>query len=269
MVDYRISVKPLTELDFETVRELARTACGISLHHEKKALVSSRIEKLVRGHGFRSFTEYIRFVSQRKHGPEFTEFIDTLTTNHSSFWREPEHFIFLQNTIFPQHRGTVRIWSAACATGEEPYTLAMCALSAGVNCSIAASDISTAALKTAIRGEYEALRVAALPAGWKDRYLTVARDSHASMSIVSPQVRSMVRFMPLNLLQPFGQVGQFDVIFCRNVMIYFDQATRDHLVERLVAQVLPGGFLFTGHSETLLKIPAGLEYMRPATYRKL
>lgn len=269
MNEYRVPVKPLTELDFETVRELARTACGISLPQGKKVLVSSRIEKLVRGHGFGSFTEYIRFVSQRKHGPEFTELIDTLTTNHSSFWREPEHFVFLQNTIFQQHRGAMRIWSAACATGEEPYTLAMCALSAGVNCSIAASDISTAALKTAIRGEYEPSRVAALPAGWKDRYLTVIRNSQDSMSSVSAQVRSMIRFMPLNLLQPFGHVGQFDVIFCRNVMIYFEQPTRDHLVARLVAQIPPGGFLFTGHSETLLKIPAGLEYVRPATYRKL
>jgi chemotaxis methyl-accepting protein methylase len=155
---FRAAVQPLTETDFAAIRALAKTACGIDLHHGKKALVSSRIEKLVRGHGFESFTEYIRFVTLRKHGPEFTEFIDTLTTNHSGFWREPEHFIFLQNTVFQQHRGTLRIWSAACATGEEPYTLAMCALSAGAPCSIAASDISTAALRTAVRGEYEESR---------------------------------------------------------------------------------------------------------------
>jgi chemotaxis protein methyltransferase CheR len=263
-------MKPLTALDFETVRELAKTACGISLHEGKKALVSSRIEKLVRGHGFGSFTEYIRFVSLRKHGPEFTEFIDTLTTNHSSFWREPEHFIYLQNTVFQQHRGRTRIWCAAAATGEEPYTLAMCALSAGVpNCTIVASDISTAALKTAIRGEYDAMRLAALPMGWKNRYLTPTRHGIQETSVVSAQVRDMIRFMPLNLLQPFGHLGQFDIIFCRNVMIYFEQSTRDHLVERLVAQIAPGGFLFTGHSETLLKIPAGLEYLQPAAYRKL
>ena len=262
-------MQPLTETDFAAIRALAKTACGIDLHHGKKALVSSRIEKLVRGHGFESFTEYIWFVTLRKHGPEFTEFIDTLTTNHSGFWREPEHFIFLQNTVFQQHRGTLRIWSAACATGEEPYTLAMCALSAGAPCSIAASDISTAALRTAVRGEYEESRVAALPAGWRNRYLTPCRNGSSDVSSVSPQVRSMVSFMALNLLQPFGQVGLFDVIFCRNVMIYFEQSTRDCLVERLLTQLAPGGFLFTGHSESLLRIPAGLEYVQPAAYRKL
>ena len=263
-------MKPLTEADFEAVRELARSSCGIDLHQGKKALVSSRIEKLVRAHGFNSYTEYIRFVSQRKSGPEFTEFIDTLTTNHSGFWREPEHFAFLQKTVFQGHRSSLRMWSAACATGEEPYTLAMCALAAGIpNCRIAASDISTAALKTAIRGEYDALRVSALPPGWKDRYLTATRNSPGAISSVSAQVRGLVSFMPLNLLRPFAHVGQFDVIFCRNVMIYFEQSTRDRLVERLLEQIVPGGILFTGHSETLLRIPPGLAYVKPATYRKL
>ena len=257
-------------MDFDAVRDIARATCGISLHEGKKALVSSRLEKLVRQYGFDSFTEYIHFVSQRKHGPEFTEFIDTLTTNHSGFWREPEHFIFLQNSVFPAHKTRVRIWSAACATGEEPYTIAMCALEAGVQgCSISASDISRNALNGAIRGEYEEFKVAALPAGWRDRYLTVAQGRTGKSLSVAPSVRSLVNFASLNLLQPFPHVGQFDVIFCRNVMIYFEQETRDELIERLVGQLNDGGYLFTGHSETLLRLPAGLQYIQPATYRKL
>jgi len=262
-------IKPLSIPDFDAVREMARSACGISLHEGKKALVSTRLEKLVRRHGFDSFTQYIRFIATRRHGAEFTEFIDTLTTNHSGFWREPEHFDFLRTVIFPLHRNRVRIWSAACATGEEPYTIAMCALDAGVqNCGINASDISSAALTVAMRGEYGDSKANALPSGWRDRYFR-SHVGDSGLCAVAPAVRSMVTFASLNLLQPFRHIGQFDVIFCRNVMIYFEQSTRDQLVESLVMQLPSGGHLFTGHSETLLKLPAGLQYVQPATYRKL
>lgn len=261
-------IKPLTVPDFDAVREMARAACGISLHEGKKALVSTRLEKLVRRHGFNSFTQYIRFVSSRRHGSEFTEFIDTLTTNHSGFWREPEHFAFLREVVFPAHRNHVRIWSAACATGEEPYTIAMCALESGVqSCGINASDISSAALSRAMRGEYEDARIGLLPAGWGERYFRPSGPSPGIRAVV-PSVRSMVKFASLNLLQPFHHVGQFDVIFCRNVMIYFEQSTRDQLVDNLAMQLPRGGYLFTGHSETLLRLPPGLEYVKAATYRK-
>jgi chemotaxis protein methyltransferase CheR len=247
---------------------MARSTCGISLHEGKKALVSSRLEKLVRGHGFETYTDYIRFISVRRQGPEFTEFIDTLTTNHSGFWREPEHFVFLQKCVFPNCGNRIRIWSAPCATGEEPYTLAMCALAAGLPaCTISASDISRAAMSAAVRGEYEEAKTAALPAGWRDRYFS--RAATPGVVAVVPSVRSMVSFAPLNLLQPFGHMGVFDVILCRNMMIYFEQGTRDQLVARLVDQLALGGFLFTGHSETLLRLPSNLRYVQPATYRKI
>ncbi len=263
-------IKPLTPLDFDTVRELARAACGISLHEGKKALVSSRLERLVRRYGCDSFTQYIQLVSQHRHGAQFTEFIDTLTTNHSGFWREPEHFQFLRNVIFPVHPNRIRIWSAACATGEEPYTIAMCALESGIrNCVIHASDISSAALRSATQAEYESGKAAVLPPGWKERYFVSVPGSGEGILRVSDAVRSSVSFASLNLLQPFGHVGQFDVIFCRNVMIYFEQATRDRLIEALVAQLQTGGHLFTGHSETLLRLPETLQYVRPATYRKI
>lgn len=267
--DFRIRIKPLTESDFLAVSDLARSTCGIHLHEGKKTLVSSRLEKLVRGHGFDTFTEYILFVSQRRQSAEFIEFIDTLTTNHSGFWREPEHFEYLRSAVF-SHGGPVRIWSAACATGEEPYTIAMCALASGVSgCRISASDISRTALNLAMSGRYEGLKIAALPAGWAERFFTPPRVGSAGLHTVAPQVRSMVAFAPLNLLEPFAHVGQFDVIFCRNVMIYFEQSTRDQLVERLVNQLPSGGYLFTGHSETLLRLPANLRYVQPATYRKV
>ncbi len=240
-------LEPLTGVDFDMVRQMARSACGINLHEEKRALVSSRLEKLVRRHGCGSFAEYIQMVSQRRHGQEFTEFIDTLTTNHSGFWREPEHFLFLRNTVFPAHSNRVRIWSSACATGEEPYTIAMCAMEAGVrNCSINASDISTAALGVAMRGEYEEAKTRVLPPGWRERYFATLPGSLSGACTTIPALRSMVSFASLNLLQPFGHVGQFDVIFCRNVMIYFEQPTRDQLVENLVRQLQPADTCLPG-----------------------
>ncbi len=268
--EFRTGIGPLTAGDFDAVREMARTACGINLHEGKKALVSSRLERLVRAYGFATFSEYIGYVAQRKQSPEFIEFIDTLTTNHSGFWREPEHFVYLQKNVFPSCRHRLRIWSAACATGEEPYTLAMCALNSGVaQFGVSASDISRAALTTAARGEYEISRVAALPSGWSDRFFSSSGAGGSGLLSVVPSVRSFVAFAPLNLLQPFGHVGMFDVILCRNVMIYFEQSTRDQLVARLVDQLNVGGLLFTGHSETLLRLPPRLQYVQPATYRKI
>jgi len=240
--------------------------CGISLNQGKRALVSSRLERLVRVNGFDSFRSYLAFVSQQRSGPEFTGLIDALTTNHSGFWREPEHFLFLQKTILPHHPSRLRVWSAACATGEEPYTIGMCALESGLNnCRVVASDISRSALNAAVRGSYEAAKLHDLPAPWHDRYFGPSREG---LRGIAPAVREIVSFVPLNLLQPFGHLGNFDVIFCRNVMIYFEQQTRDELVARLAAQLAPGGYLFTGHSETLLRLPGGLQYVQSATYRK-
>ncbi len=270
MNQFERHVQPLTALDFDAVRGLARSGCGIDLHEGKRALVSTRLERLVRRHGFDSFTEYIKFVSQERRGDAFTEFIDTLTTNHSGFWREPEHFAFLQKTIFPGARQKLRIWSSACATGEEPYTIAMCALDAnGPQCTVNASDISRGALATAMRGEYEESKTITLPLGWRDRYFRRVPDTMSPTCVVTPAVRAVVGFAPVNLLEPFEHVGQFDVIFCRNVMIYFDQSTRDTLVAGLLCRLNPGGYLLTGHSETLIRLPHGLEYVQPAIYRKL
>jgi chemotaxis protein methyltransferase CheR len=257
---------PLSDPDFVRVTTMARTASGISLHEGKRALVSSRLEKLVRGNGFESFSSYVTFLWQKKSGPQFTEFIDTLTTNHTGFWREPEHFMFFMKTILPLHPARLRVWSAACATGEEPYTIALCALESGMkNCRVTASDISRTALAKAVRGTYEAVRVRELPAGWPEKHFTT---NEGGLKAVKGSLRSMVEFGALNLLQPFAHMGSFDVIFCRNVMIYFDQQTRDDLVAHLAAQIAPGGYLFTGHSETLLKLPGGLQYVQPAIYRK-
>jgi len=260
-------VSALTDHDFQRVREMAYAACGLSIHAGKQALVSSRLQRVVRRNGFDTFSGYLNFLSQRTKGQEFIEFIDTLTTNHSAFWREPEHFQFLQKSILPNCRTRSRIWSAACATGEEPYTIGMCVLECGAaNCRIAASDISRKALNAAIKGVYEVSRLSGLPAGWESRYFQ--KESSGEAMRVKEPLRAMVDFGPLNLLEPFHHLGTFDVVFCRNVMIYFDQPTRDSLILRLTAQLAAGGYLLTGHSETLLRAPENLEYIQPAVYRK-
>ena len=260
------NLAPLSDPDFARVTMMAYAASGISLHEGKRALVAARLEKLVRGNGFESFGSYVSSLWQKKSGPAFTEFIDSLTTNHTAFWREPEHFTFFMKTVLPLHPARLRVWSAACSTGEEPYTIGMCALESGMkNCQVAATDISRTALAKAVRGTYEAAKARELPAGWPERYFTAGESTARA---VKECVRGMVNFGPLNLQQPFGHMGCFDVIFCRNVMIYFDQQTRDDLVGHLAAQLAPGGYLFTGHSETLLKLPGGLQYVKPAIYRK-
>ena len=260
------SFAPMSDLDFDRVSEMARAASGISFHQGKRALVSSRLEKLVRRNGFVSFNSYVSSLWQKKNGPAFTEFIDTLTTNHTAFWREPQHFNFLIKTVMPVHPARLRIWSSACATGEEPYTISMCALdSRAAHCRVVASDISSAALSKAVHGAYDAAKVRELPAPWPGTYFGAGEGG---LRRVKESVRALVYFGPLNLLRPFGHMGQFDVIFCRNVMIYFEQQPRDDLVARLTSQLAPGGYLFTGHSETLLRLPEGLHYIQPAIYRK-
>ena len=260
----------MTNADFQRISDVARGYCGLNLQQGKRELVSSRLERLVRLHACDSFTSYLALVSRTRTGPVFTEFIDTLTTNHTGFWREPEHFIYLLETILRRQKSRIRVWSAGCATGEEPYTIGMCALEAGVvNCRIVASDISRSALNTATSGRYDGARLRDLPAGWTDRYLSPPGAGGGNTRAVSGSVRGMVDFAPVNLLEPFSRLGTFDVIFCRNVMIYFEQSTRDDLVGRLAAQITTGGYLFTAHSESLLRLPAGLVYVQPAIYRKV
>lgn len=260
-------IAPLSDRDFERVREMAHEACGLSLHQGKRALVSSRLARLVRREGFDSFSGYVNLLSQRRNGDEFIDFIDALTTNYSGFWREPEHFEFLRKIMLATRCGRLRVWSAACATGEEPYTIAMCALEAGAeNCRIEASDISRNALNAALRGVYDAAGLWGLPLAWRQRYFTT--EATAGALRVTAPVRALVHFRSVNLLQPFQHLGIFDAILCRNVMIYFDRQTRQDLVERLAGQLAPGGHLLTGHSETLLCLPAGLRYVQPAVYRK-
>ena len=265
------AIQPLSSREFEQFRSLARRTFGLDLKSGKEELVSARLRKLVRGNGFQSFQDYYSHIVEDKTGHALASMIDALATNHTSFLREPDHFEFLRDRVLPELAGrdTVEIWSAACSTGEEIWTLA-CVLNECQPASkirIIATDISTKALRVATAGSYSADRCAGIPAGWLSRYF-IADGRPAQSYRVAPPIRAQVRFQRMNLVEPVSWPHPFPVIFCRNVMIYFDRPTQEQVVDQLSQWLEPGGYLFVGHAESLTRVSHGLEYVQPAVYRK-
>lgn len=265
----------LTRGEFKEIRQLAHEQFGLDLKAGKEELVSARLNKKVRQGGFRSFREYYQHVLDDTTGEELIALINALTTNHTSFMREATHFEFLTNKVLPalRSRSQIRIWCAASATGEEPYTIAFTMLdalapSAKPEIRILATDISTRALETGRRGVYPAGRFDTLPKLWLRRYMLKGRGASEGYYKVRPEVRDLIEYRRLNLIESFSHPFRYPVIFCRNVMIYFDQQTRQDVVNRLAESLEPGGYLFLGHSEGLTAIDHQLDYVQPATYRK-
>jgi len=265
----------LTQREFAAISALARNECGVELGAGKEQLVAARIGKVMRMLHFSSFREYYEHLQADRTGQYLTQLIDSLTTNHTSFFREQPHFDFLVQNVFPalDKSHPIRVWSAASSTGEEPYTIALIALEYFGNRgksvpSILASDISTQALETAQKGAYPAQRMQNLFAPWLRKHLLRGEGHWDGWYRMRPEVMDMVEFRRINLVQPFPDIGRFDVIFCRNVMIYFSHQTQAQLVTRLAASLEPGGYLFVGHSETLTGIQHGLQHVQPAIYRK-
>lgn len=263
----------LTGKEFEQIRHLAYNKFGLDLKSGKEELVSARLGKLIRRGGFRSFSAYFEHVNSDATGNAMIEMIDALTTNHTSFFREPSHFDFLKAALQDEFRSTpvLRIWSAACSTGEEPYSIALCLSEAGRPPSafqIVATDISTRALAKAKAAIYPGERFSQLTDAWKKRCLIPCTGEQRGSWSMRPEVMSSIRFRRLNLIEPFPPEPPFHVIFCRNVMIYFDRQTQTGLVNRLATRLEPGGYLFVGHSESLNAIQHSLNYCMPAIYRK-
>ncbi len=261
--------------EFAKIRQLAYDTFGLDLRAGKETLVSARLGKHIRKSGCRSFEEYYRHVVGDSTGEALIHLIDALTTNHTSFFREAAHFDFLRKTLLPEwkNRTGIEIWSAACSTGEEPYSIAMSILDelgsgASGRVNILATDISTRVLEAAEKGIYPAERFEALPqAQLRSYWLRGERDFTGSYR-AKKELRAMIEFRRLNLLEPVSRIGPFPLIFCRNVMIYFDKPTQRQVVERLSGCLEPGGYLLTGHAENLNGIDHGLLYVQPAVYRK-
>ena len=271
----------LTEAEFARISKLAYTHFGLDLPPGKQGLVTARLSKKIRQLGMRSFKEYYDFVTADASGEALESMVDDLTTNHTSFFREPQHFDLLRKTIFPtlKDRPALHLWTAACSTGEEPYSIAISlaeeiardptlARTGGPPIHILASDISTRVLAKARRAVYPAERFAQFDKPLLQRYMLRSTSPGPVSYQIKPEIRAMVEFKHLNLMKSFAALPVFSVIFCRNIMIYFDKPTQQALVSRLVDHIEPGGYLLIGHSENLNGIDHGLTYIQPATYRK-
>jgi chemotaxis protein methyltransferase CheR len=261
--------------EFATIATLAREEFGLELGRGKEQLVAARLGKLMRKLGFRAFPDYYRHVQGDRTGDALVELIDALTTNHTSFFREPAHFDFLVGQVLAEHteRGPMRIWSAACSTGEEPYTIALTlrehlGVQSPILPRVLATDISTRVLEIARKGIYKADRFQGGVAPWLRKHLLRGEGRWDGWYRMRPEILGMVEFSRINLIEPLPDMGEFSVIFCRNVMIYFSRETQERLVNRLAACLQPGGYLFVGHSESLTGIPHGLQQIQPAIYRK-
>jgi chemotaxis protein methyltransferase CheR len=266
----------LSAAEFHHIRSLVHRVSGIDLHPGKEGLVKSRLTKRLRALGIDTFEDYLAHLERDASGGELAMMVDVLTTNKTSFFREPKHFDYLRDHVLPTLRsrgGAIRLWSAACSTGEEPFSIAM-VLSDELGpqsasaARILASDISARVLAHAAASMYEEEVLRDVPHPLIGRHFTLARTSPTRAYRVNDALRSMVRFARLNLIGPWPMRGPFDVIFCRNVMIYFDQPTQQRLVHRFWEILAPGGHLFVGHSESLNAFTHQFRYVQPAVYVK-
>jgi chemotaxis protein methyltransferase CheR len=269
-------ILPLTEREFHRFRTLAYEQFGLDLGNGKERLVAARLGKQVRDLHLASFQDYYDLILQDENGDALAGMIDALTTNHTSFFREPLHFDFLREAVIPKlrHRERIAIWSAACSTGEEPYSIAFClrdelGLQAMSKVHILATDISTRALAKAQKAVYPAGRLVHVPATQLRNYLRRGEREWEDWYLVKKEIRAAVTFRRLNLMKALSGVPSFPVVFCRNVMIYFDKPTQQNLIDRLTAHLEPGGYLLIGHSESLHGIDHKLRYIRSAVYQKV
>jgi len=280
-VGFEIDPTPnLPDCVFRRIQDLALSRIGIHLAENKKAMVATRFRKVIQSFGFASYKTYLDFVARDASGKALTEFCNALTTNHTYFNREKAHFEYFRQTALPaivedlRRRGErdLRIWCAGCSTGEEAYYLAMLMMEAlGLDypnwqAGVLATDISQTALATAQQGVYRDDNVRRLPETFRTRYLRRLSEEEWE---VEPRLKQQVVFRSFNLVsETFPFRKPFHIIFCRNVMIYFQRPTREALVQKFYDQSEPGSYLFLGLSETIPKESIPYESVMPSVYRK-
>jgi chemotaxis protein methyltransferase CheR len=261
---------------FARISQLVYRLCGIALRPGKEGLVKARLMKRLSALGLGSFEAYLEYIEGETSGQELVTMIDALTTNKTSFFREPQHFTYLCQHVVPalqQTRSPIRFWSAGCSSGEEPYSLAIVLREALSDVDhrdvrILATDISTRILAVARQAVYGQEALSDVPQPLLHKYFTPVQHTSTPAYQVKDAVRAMVRLVRLNLMQEWPMRGPFDAIFCRNVMIYFDKPTQGWLVQRFWTLLRPGGHLFIGHSESLSGESHAFRYIQPAVYVK-
>ncbi|MDO9117632.1 MAG: protein-glutamate O-methyltransferase CheR [Nitrospira sp.] len=266
----------ITDEEFDRFRSMVYRVMGISLNDGKKSLVVSRLSKRLRTLGLDTFHDYFEHIESEPAGDEFTQMLDCICTNKTDFFREPQHFQFLREHILPtlnDHR-RVRIWSSACSSGEEPYTIAMAMYDSVAtplqwDWKVLASDLSTRVLAQAASGVYQEDRLRELSPEIVQRHFLKGQGAQAGTVKVKSYLSDMIRFQRINLMDEHYPIKTpLDVIFCRNVMIYFDRPTQQTLVNRFHRYLKPGGYLFIGHSESLQWVEHPFQSVAPTIYRK-
>lgn len=263
--------------EFKQLANFIEQNYGIHLTEKKQTMVVGRLHQVLEQNNIYNFTDYYEYLINDKSGTAVTTLIEKITTNHTFFMRENHHFQYFSDVVLPYLVKTItdkdlRIWSAGCSSGEEPYTLAMLisdyfnSVKLFWETGVLATDLSTAVLQKAAKGIYDAEQLISLPDHWKKIYF---QHLNADSRILVDKIRNNVTFRRFNLMEavfPFKK--QFHVIFCRNVMIYFDQPTKNKLLNKFYNCLAPGGYLFIGHSESIPRDETKFKYIMPAVYRK-
>ncbi len=274
-------MKAISDREFSRYRKLIYGKAGICLSPTKKAFLEARLTRRVRELGMDSFHAYYQYVTQDQNGNELAQLLDRISTNETHFFREPRQFEFLEQQIFPDWKAEgdsglrprrIRVWSAGCSTGEEPYSLAMILLDhfppgSGWEIEIIATDLSSRALKSARKAIWSIVKAKEIPQSYLRRFMLKGTGSQQAYMKAGAEIQAIICFQQLNLNDDHYAVPEpFDLIFCRNVLIYFDAASRTRVVYRLVNHLAPGGFLLVGHAESLNGVSDRIRHVRPTIY---
>lgn len=266
-----------TRADFDVLRNISNSHSGIIVTDDKFDMFYSRLSKRIRMLGLANFKEYCQYLKDNEEN-EFTEFINAITTNLTAFFRENHHFEYVKNIIIPEllkrNHGTkeIKVWSAGCSTGEEPYSIAMTLLEnipSNWHVKILATDLDTNVLQTAANGVYSNDRISGLSTARQKRWFKKGKGANSHKVKVKPELQEIIRFKQLNLMVEWPMRGYFDFIFCRNVIIYFDRNTKESLVNRYSALLATGSHLLIGHSESLHQIKTDFDLIGNTIYRKV
>jgi chemotaxis protein methyltransferase CheR len=271
----------ISERDYQDLSALIYQKCGINLHQGKRELLRARLSKVLRKYHFKSVREYYKHLMNDQSGRELIPLLDSISTNLTFFFREPKHFDFLSGVAIPNllqsgregGRRRLNIWCAGCSSGEEAYSIAITILENLRNArlreiSILGTDISTRMLNVAVQGIYGEEKVEKIPYEWKRRHFQKGVKTWEGFYRVKDSVREVIEFRRLNLVEPFRFDAPFDIIFCRNVMIYFAKPTQEKLVNRFHEVLSRDGYLLIGHSESLTGIRHPFRYVQPSIYVK-
>jgi chemotaxis protein methyltransferase CheR len=268
----------ISDAEFRYLRDLIYAHTGIALSDHKRALVCARLARRLRHWGFTTYTQYYELLTERDpEERELMELINAITTNKTDFFREMHHFQFLAEHVLPTlqltHQRRVRIWSAACSTGEEPYSIAMTVCESlpldKFDVKILASDIDTTVLERATAGVYPAEAVGRIPEALRARYFLRGSSANEGRARAKPILQSLIRFRRLNLIaESWPMQGPFDVIFCRNVLIYFDKETQRRLLQRFTELLRRDGYLMLGHAEAIHGFEKSLRTVGHSTYQR-